>query len=315
MLVWVLTDSKAGNQKQALALAESVSKKTSAKYEHKIITPKSYLKHLPNGIIPKHIFACEEKLPEPYPKLIISCGRITAHTALAIKQASPETKIVQILHPTARTKEYDLLILPKHDRRHVDNACIISGALSDITPKLAAAKKAFAPQYGNLQKPILGVLIGGNNKAYKFDSKTINSISDFLHAWVKQGYNIIGTFSRRTPEALQDKLLSMNASIPQVNFWNGEGENPYQGILAYADAFAVTCDSINMVSEAFHTGKPTYIIPLTQKRKGINKFSRFHDYQILAKRIRPASENLSLSWKPRACDDLPRATDAVCKLF
>ncbi len=307
--IWVLTDFRKGNQKQALALAESVKLRSGLEYELKIINAKKILKHVPNILIPKHVFTCRERLLPPYPKLIISCGRVAASVALAIKQADNNVKLVQILNPTARAAEYDLLILPRHDMRFYDNACTISGALTDVNPKSLQAIKS--KRYSKLQKPILGVLIGGNNKAYKFNSTTINNINHFLQSWVGQGYNIIGTFSRRTPVKLQKHLLSM----AQVDFWDGEGDNPYEEILHKADGFAVTCDSINMVSEAYHTGKPTYIIPLAEKINSQNKFSRFHDFHILANRIRPASEQLNFSWKPNFCDDLIRATDAVCKLF
>ena len=44
--------------------------------------------------------------------------------------------------------------------------------------------------------------------------------------------------------------------------WDGEGENPYFGLLGLADFLVVTCDSVNMVSEAASTGKPVYVADL-----------------------------------------------------
>ena len=56
-------------------------------------------------------------------------------------------------------------------------------------------------------------------------------------------------------------------------FFDGEGENPSFGILAEADAILVTCDSVNMVSEALASGKPVYVADLPG---GARKFEIFH---------------------------------------
>ena len=54
---------------------------------------------------------------------------------------------------------------------------------------------------------------------------------------------------------------------------NGYGKNPYLGILAHADCFIVTGDSVNMVSEAIATGKPVHVF---KDFGGSKKFDRFH---------------------------------------
>ncbi len=310
--IWVLSDSRTGNLKQALALAESVKKESGLSYEIKEIVPKLILRHLPNFVIPRGLLACRsDNLQAPYPRLIIGCGRVSAHVGLAIKQIDERVKLVQILNPTARAEEFDLIIVPRHDMRAYDNGLVTGGALTDITSEsLMGVRRKFADIYGgNIRKPILGVLIGGSNKAYRFNLASMNNITDLLEVWVQAGYHIIGTFSRRTPRALQERLLSMEG----VDFWNGEGANPYLGILAYACGFAVTCDSINMISEAYHTGKPTYIIELEDN--GSHKFSRFHDFQLSSGRIRLATGVLDFGWSPPHCDDLLRATDAVFRLL
>jgi len=57
-------------------------------------------------------------------------------------------------------------------------------------------------------------------------------------------------------------------------FWDGEGENPYPRLLAHADAFLVTADSINMTGEPCATGKPVYVF---EPEGGSRKFARFHE--------------------------------------
>ncbi|HBS35633.1 MAG TPA: hypothetical protein DEA50_11255, partial [Parvularcula sp.] len=45
-------------------------------------------------------------------------------------------------------------------------------------------------------------------------------------------------------------------------FWDGNGPNPYFGLLAWADYILVTADSASMLSEAGTTGKPVYMVPM-----------------------------------------------------
>ena len=55
--------------------------------------------------------------------------------------------------------------------------------------------------------------------------------------------------------------------------WNGEGENPYYGFLAWADYIIVTADSASMISEAATTGKPVYMVDLAG---GSARFDKLH---------------------------------------
>jgi hypothetical protein len=56
--------------------------------------------------------------------------------------------------------------------------------------------------------------------------------------------------------------------------WEGQGENPYPGFLAHADAFVVPGDSVNMTGEACATGRPVYVF---EPEGGSAKFARFHE--------------------------------------
>jgi mitochondrial fission protein ELM1 len=84
--------------------------------------------------------------------------------------------------------------------------------------------------------------------------------------------SLLITPSRRTSP---DALRVLNQQIAQVPhfLWDGQGNNPYFGILGLADYLVVTCDSVNMVSEAASTGKPVYVLDLSG---GSEKFARFH---------------------------------------
>jgi len=58
------------------------------------------------------------------------------------------------------------------------------------------------------------------------------------------------TLSRRTESDVRAAILN-ELQTTDAHIWNGEGENPYLGMLAWADAALVTADSVNMVCEEF----------------------------------------------------------------
>ena len=86
------------------------------------------------------------------------------------------------------------------------------------------------------------------------------------------------TGSRRTGAA-NIELLEKALEGQPAFISDGSGDNPYFGMLAHADAFIVTCDSVNMISEACSTGKPVHVVMLPtpgRRANGRDKFSRFH---------------------------------------
>jgi len=86
--------------------------------------------------------------------------------------------------------------------------------------------------------------------------------------------NLMITASRRTGEE-NLKLIQQELNTGCNFIWNNEGENPYWGMLAWADYILVTSDSVSMLSDAATTGKPTYVIDLEGSSA---KFDRFHSH-------------------------------------
>jgi len=129
----------------------------------------------------------------------------------------------------------------------------------------------FAARLGALRQPRIAVLMGGDNDVFRLTPEIVTRLADQLMALSNAGAALMVTPSRRTGAAnealLRDKLAGITGEI-----WNGDGENPYFGYLAYADAVVVTEDSVNMVSEAAATGKPVHLVSLAG---GSAKFRRF----------------------------------------
>jgi len=307
LLVWVLHDGKAGMASQALGLAEA----TGFRFVEKTLAVRAPWAWLPPQLWLAPLSAVSDrglKLRQPWPDLVIGCGRNTAAPALAIRAASGgRTIAAQVQDPGVGRNMFDLMVVPEHDRLRGPRVIVSKGAMHRVTPeKLAAARQRF-PELAALPRPVIGVLIGGSNRAYRLTLDRLGGIADQIAACLRQtGGAAVVTPSRRTGAAgvalLRERLHDLPATV-----WDMTGENPYLAYLAVADAFLVTADSVSMVSEAAATGKPVHIIELAG---GDAKFARFHAAMRDAGITRPFTGRIE-RWAYAPLDDTARAGAAL----
>lgn len=100
------------------------------------------------------------------------------------------------------------------------------------------------------------------------------------------------------------------ASVPNF-IWDGNGFNPYFGILGMADYLVVTCDSVNMISEALATGKPVNVANLPG---GSPKFESFHR-RLLADGLTRVFAGALESYSYPPPDDAERVTERIRELI
>jgi len=305
--VWVLHDGKAGMASQALGLAEA----TGFPFVEKCLTVRAPWAWLPPQLWLSPLSAVIDGgmgLRPPWPDLVIGCGRNTAAPALAIREASGgRTIAAQIQDPRIGRRAFDLMLVPEHDRLRGPRVLTTKGALHRVTAeKLAATRQRF-PELAELPRPILGVLVGGSNRAYRLTLDRLAAIADDIAASLKAtGGSAVITPSRRTGiegiVLLRERLAGLPAVISDMT-----GDNPYFAYLAAADAFLVSCDSVSMISEAAATGKPVHIIEL---EGGDAKFARFHQTMRDAGITRPFTGRIE-SWHYAPLDDTARAGAAL----
>ncbi|MFZ2006069.1 MAG: mitochondrial fission ELM1 family protein, partial [Stellaceae bacterium] len=234
--------------------------------------------------------------------------RNTAAPALAIRRASGgRTIAAQIQDPRLGRGAFDLMVVPEHDRLRGPRVVTSKGALNRVTPeKLAAAAQRF-PDLARLPRPIVGVLIGGSNRAYRLGLDRLAQIADMIAASLREtGGSAVVTPSRRTGAEGVTLLRKRLAGLP-ATIWDMTGDNPYYAYLAVADAFLVTADSVSMISEAAMTGKPAHVIELDG---GDAKFARFHQAMQEAGITRPFTGRIE-SWRYEPLDDTARAGAAL----
>jgi uncharacterized protein len=311
--VWVLHDGKAGMASQALGLAEAtgfpfVEKPLAIRRPWAWLPPQLWVAPLRAA---GAAGAAGGALRPPWPDLVIGCGRNAAMPVLAIRRASGgHTLAAQIQDPRVGRGEFDMLFVPEHDRLRGRRVFVTRGAIHRVTAARLDAERRRFQALESLPRPILGVLIGGSNRAYRLDLRRLGEIAEAVAAAVRHsGGSLVLTPSRRTGAAGLALLRECFSDLSAV-IWDGAGDNPYFAFLAIADTFLVTGDSVSMVSEAAATGKPVHILELDG---GDAKFARFHAVMREAGITRPFAGHLE-RWSYDPPDDTARAGEALREL-
>lgn len=161
-------------------------------------------------------------------------------------------------HP--RLVEYDLIASPQLTG---SNVVALTGVPHQLTrEQLAAAYQQHSNYFNELPKPIIGLLVGGNTRYCNgFNEVHGKQLAERVAkiARTLDGTLVI-TNSRRTPEAALGVLLDGLAGLTHYFFdWQAIEISFYHALLAHADLFIVTGDSLSMCSEAAFTGKPLLV--------------------------------------------------------
>ena len=212
--------------------------------------------------------------------------------------------VVQIQNPRQSLARFDLIIACRHDDISGPNVLLGRTALHGLTPEeLAHAKQEWEPRLAHLPRPLVAALVGGSNGRFQLGEAEARRLAHVLvQTRQDEGGSLIVTASRRTdPQA----LAALKEIIePAGGFvWDGEGDNPYTGLIACADSLLVTIDSVSMMSESVAGRAPVTVFPLPGKSRRINEFVEELE---LAGRVRVLGESatrLPTPWHVTPLDD------------
>jgi mitochondrial fission protein ELM1 len=294
--IWCLLGRKAGDNTQVLALAEELG----LGFEEKRIVarPWELLVHL--GAAPTLAGidrAASSELTPPWPDLVITAGRRNEPVARWIRQRSNgRARLVHIGRPWAALSEWDLVIttpqyfLPRqanilHNRLPLQRR---------PAGELATAADALRPQLAELPRPWIAVLAGGDSGQFVFTRDKGVRLGALVNELASTcGGSVLLTDSPRTPQAAGN-ALEAQLSVPRFVYrWGGgDRDNPYRGLLALADAFVVTGESMSMLAEAAAAGRPLFIFDMGD---GATPWWRLrHGW-----RYKPLSHRLAMRFGPR----------------
>lgn len=282
MHAWALTDGNAGNVRQATALSSALGYAT-----HDLrLQPRAPWRWLAPRLLPgaRFAFAADfARLLQQPPALAIGCGRQAALATRLLRARG--TKSVQVLDPRIDPLHWDLVIVPEHDGLRGNNVVTVLGSLNPVDDGwLAAARQHFA-RFADLPAPRTALLLGGNSAHWHFDAEAFETLAAKIETILaRDGGSLLLTASRRTPAQIVAGLQSRFGKHPGV-IWRseGDGENPYPGLLAWADRIVCTPDSVNMLSEACATHVPVFVF---EPRRLGGRLRKFLDALLARGRVR-----------------------------
>lgn len=302
MQLLVVTDGRPANLTQGLGLAEAMADHVPVQIPVRIACAELALRpgldRLPSRLLAPLGRAAFTGLPAGVPDIVVGAGRRGNLAAHALGRQG--ARAVAVLDPHLPLARFAAVVVPAHDRLSGEaspGAKVLTtlGSLNRLSPTALAA----APQpFPKLPAPRLAVLIGGPSRSAIFDAEAL--IADLARF---AGWSLCATASRRTPP---DLPAALRAAFPGLWLWDGQGQNPYPGLLAAADAILVTADSVNMASEAAASGRPVFV----SGQPSPGKHARFHAALQAHGASRPAAQ-APADWSYTALHEAARVAPLV----
>jgi mitochondrial fission protein ELM1 len=279
--VWILLAKGVGGNAQMFNLADALGWPCERK---RVVYNR--LERLPNLLLGDSSLSVDRKksdaLEPPWPDLVIAASRRSAPVARWIrKQSGGRTRLVHLIHTMAPLDRFDLIITtPQCCLPELPNILHNVGPLNrpDLE-RLRSAGEQWLPRLGELPRPFVVLLVGGNSSTYELDAESAARLGREASALARdRGGSLLVSTSPRTPAAAADALCRAIDVPSYVYRWKRDDpDNPYAAFLALADSLIVTVDSASQLVEACATGKPVHLFewPMRPRtRSGYKGFLR-----------------------------------------
>jgi len=253
-LAWVLSDGTKGMENQSVALAKMLN------CDFKVIKYNApfLLKNFPliGKFFPKSFININ--LNESFlPSFVITTGKRMAGISIAIKSClKDKIKTIHIQNPKVSRNNFDLLLIPEHDKIFGNNIIKTKGALSFFD-----GKKLLKNNKLSSKKITIFLMVGGNNKRYSLNYIDYYDLSMSIVKATKliKGKLIVASSRRTTKEAINVMQYVFKKNLTDFKFYSSNDINPYPDILKYSDFIIVTSDSVNMISETATIQAPLFV--------------------------------------------------------
>ncbi len=264
--VWLVLGDKTGDNAQALTIAEALPWHCEHKHiqvRDEFVLGKPRVAPTLSHIVPER----SDLLEPPWPDLIITVGRRPANVALWIRdQSQRHTRIVLVGKPSGMMDAFDLIVASAENQfPPLANVLPISLPLMRVDE--AAVRDAagiWAPRLTHLPRPLIAILVGGPTGPFIFNRRVTRRLLALARQIIEEtgGTPYLST-SRRTPPQAVTALAEALPGQARLFAWMNQGDdNPYRGLLALADGFVVTGDSISMLTEIVRLRRPLAVFPL-----------------------------------------------------
>jgi uncharacterized protein len=272
--IWVLLGERTGDNAQALAVGHAVAEAMGGDALEKPLACNGHYR-TPNLLLGASLRSLRhetrDRLRAPWPDLVVGVGRRSVPVARWIRaQSGGAARLVQIGRPRAPLAWFDLVVTtPQYQLPSAAN--VLHLLLPPLPPpaldpgELARWRDAF----DDLPRPWIGVLVGGARAPYRFDAEAARDLGRQADASATRlGGSLLVTTSPRTGAAPSQALADAITRPAHRNLWSASADaadNAHHAILALADRFIVTGESVSMLAEACGTGKPVAIYELPRR--------------------------------------------------
>ncbi|MFD2838360.1 ELM1/GtrOC1 family putative glycosyltransferase [Azotobacter vinelandii] len=245
--VWVLQGARAGDNAQLTDIAEALG------WPYEI----------------KRADASGFALSPPWPDLVLSAGRHTAVVARQIqRQSQGHARLVVLGRPRASLDRFDRVVTtPQYGLPLRGNVVDLPAPFIGEHPLDEATLDAWRQRFAHLPRPWIALLVGGDTIPYRLDERTATTLGREAGAAARTrgGSLLVSTSPRTSADATDALLAAIDAPLWSYRFGSPD-DNPYRALLALADAFVVTGESVSMLTEACMTGRPVAVFPLPLQR-------------------------------------------------
>ena len=293
-----------------ISQVEGLAKALGIDYIHQKVELNLFSKFLTPKITPiSNLFFKKFNIPEI--DLIISCGRKSVIPSLYLKKIFKKKIInIHIQDPKVSLKNFDYIIAPEHDGLSGQNVISSRGALHYLTLKEIKGNHDYLKNKINKSKQQILLVLGGPNKYYNYNEKSIHPIFEKITSLAKiYDLQVILIPSMRTPVSTIQYASKFfdNESIIIKNV----DKKAYLSALSIAKFLVITCDSTSMISEAALTGKPIYVAQILPKRDDF-RFRQFRDLFSKLNIIRNLEDKLEV-WNYEILDETSRVANIIKK--
>jgi len=259
-----------------ISQVEGLAKALNADFQHRIVRLNWLWNYIPPKLSPvsRLILKDGQYITENEKfDLVISCGRKSVIPSIFFKKKNKKIFTIHIQNPKVRFDNFDLIVVPEHDKLKGENIITSKGAIHYITrSEIEKAKPYLLNKIQN--EKIVSLILGGPNKYYNFSNEELTNIfKEIKSSFISQGYKAIIIPSMRTPKRIID--LAINEFLTDGLVVNSVDKQAYLSSLAIANNIVVTCDSTSMISEAATSGKPIFVAHMQPKRNNY-RFKRFY---------------------------------------
>lgn len=245
MILWGITDGRAGHLTQLQGLCSALARQRDCEYHELPVPP------LSETLLDLALGRARFAAAFPDPDIIIGAGH-ASHLPMLCARRARDGKTVVLMRPSLPLRWFDACIIPEHDGvAETDNIILSRGSLNNVIP--ARQRKDFGV-----------ILAGGPSRHFRWDDNgMLQQITSVLNK--TPGHWLIAD-SPRTPASMSAALAKLAGRDVEFLSCSRTPANWLRDRLGECDTAWVSEDSMSMVYEALTGGARVGLLEAPPRR-------------------------------------------------